>query len=42
VNALFEEGWELLEADERLTSRYGGEKLAWEVAARKAVSRTKG
>lgn len=36
VDALFEEGWDAVEADERVTRRYGGEKLVWEVAARRA------
>ncbi|HEX6710242.1 MAG TPA: class I SAM-dependent methyltransferase [Rubrobacter sp.] len=36
LDALFENGWEMAEADERVTRRYGGEKLVWEVAARKA------
>jgi SAM-dependent methyltransferase len=36
VDALFEKGWEAVEADERVTRRYGEEKLVWEVSARKA------
>jgi ubiquinone/menaquinone biosynthesis C-methylase UbiE len=36
LDVLFENGWEMAEADERVTRRYGGEKLVWEVAARKA------
>ena len=36
VDALFDIGWEVVKADERVTRRYGGEKLVWEVAARKA------
>ena len=36
VDALFEKGWEKVEADERVTRRYGEEKVVWEVAARKA------
>ena len=36
VHALFGEGWDILEAGERTTRRYGGEKVVWEVAARKA------
>ena len=35
LDALFEKGWEILAAEERTTSRYGGKKLAWEVAAAK-------
>ena len=33
---LFENGWDVAEADERVTRRFGGEKVVWEVAARKA------
>ncbi|HET7270707.1 MAG TPA: class I SAM-dependent methyltransferase [Rubrobacter sp.] len=36
VDDLFENGWEIVEANERMTRRYGEEKLVWEVAARKA------
>ncbi len=36
VDALFREGWEVIGADERVTLRYGGEKVVWEVAARRA------
>ena len=36
VDALFEKGWEVTEAEERVTRRYGEEKLVWEVAARRA------
>ena len=32
---VFENGWEVLAAEERTTYRYGGKKLAWEVAAAK-------
>ena len=35
VKALFKEGWELLATEERITQRYGGQKLAWELAAKK-------
>ena len=35
IAILFATGWELLAADERVTRRYGGEKLMWEVAAKK-------
>ena len=35
LDALFEKGWEILAAEERTTCRYGGNKLAWEVAAAK-------
>jgi ubiquinone/menaquinone biosynthesis C-methylase UbiE len=38
VDKLFEKSWELLAADERVTRRYGGQKLVWEVAAKRAVS----
>jgi SAM-dependent methyltransferase len=37
VDALFETGWEMVDADERVTRRYGEKKVVWEVAARKAV-----
>ena len=33
LDALFEKGWEILAAEERPAHRYGGKKLAWEVAA---------
>jgi len=36
VHDLFEKGWEMVDADERVTRRYGEEKVVWEVAARKA------
>lgn len=36
LDDLFEKGWETVEAGERVTRRYGGEKLVWEVAARRA------
>ena len=36
VDALFENGWKIVEARERVTQRYGTEKTVWEVAARKA------
>jgi len=36
VDDLFEKGWEVVDADERVTRRYGEEKVVWEVAARKA------
>jgi SAM-dependent methyltransferase len=36
VDALFEKGWEVVDADERITRRYGEEKVVWEVAARRA------
>jgi len=35
VDALFEKGWEVVVADERVTRRYGEAKVVWEVAARK-------
>jgi ubiquinone/menaquinone biosynthesis C-methylase UbiE len=38
LDTLFEKGWEILTAEERTTHRYGGKKLAWEVAAKRAVS----
>jgi SAM-dependent methyltransferase len=36
VDALFEESWEMMEAEERVTRRFGEEKMVWEVAAGKA------
>jgi SAM-dependent methyltransferase len=36
LDALFKEGWVMLAAEERTTRRYGGKKLAWELAATKA------
>lgn len=33
---LFKEGWEVIEADERVTRRYGREKVVSEVATRKS------
>ena len=38
VDALFERGWEVMRADERVTRGYG-QKVVWEVAARKAEGR---
>jgi ubiquinone/menaquinone biosynthesis C-methylase UbiE len=35
LDALFEKGWKILAAEERITNRYGDKKLAWEVAAAK-------
>lgn len=35
LKALFERGWQILAAEEHTTERYGGKKLAWEVAARR-------
>ncbi len=35
TNTLFAKGWKILAADERATRRYGGEKIVWEVAAKK-------
>jgi ubiquinone/menaquinone biosynthesis C-methylase UbiE len=40
LEALFKEGWEILAAEERTTHRYGGQKLAWEVAAKRVGSRS--
>jgi ubiquinone/menaquinone biosynthesis C-methylase UbiE len=37
LEALFKKGWELLAAEERITRRYGGNKLAWEVAATRVI-----
>jgi len=37
LEALFKKGWEILAAEERLTHRYGGKKLAWEVAATRVI-----
>ena len=39
VDKLFEKSWELLAADERVTRRYGGQKLVWEIAAKKGEDR---
>ena len=39
LDALFEKGWEILDAEEHPTYRYGGKKLAWEVAATKVIQR---
>lgn len=39
LDTLFEKGWEILTAEERTTHRYGGKKLAWEVAATKVMPR---
>jgi allophanate hydrolase subunit 2 len=36
VDAIFEKGWEVVDADERVTRRYGGEKVVWDIAAREA------
>lgn len=36
VDALFRVDWNLLSAEERTTPRYGGEKVLWEIAARKS------
>jgi ubiquinone/menaquinone biosynthesis C-methylase UbiE len=38
IATLFAKGWKLLAADERITRRYGDEKLAWEVAAKKSIA----
>jgi ubiquinone/menaquinone biosynthesis C-methylase UbiE len=35
LDALFKENWKILSAEERTTYRYGGQKLAWEIAATK-------
>ena len=35
VDELFKKSWELLAADERVTRRYGGQKLVWEVVTQK-------
>ena len=42
VDALFATGWETLAANERVTRRYGGEKLVWEVATKKLIAESKG
>jgi hypothetical protein len=39
VDAFFQEGWEILEADESATRRYDGEKVVREVAAKKTEGR---
>ena len=36
LEALFQVGWKISAAEEHMTGRYGGRKLAWEVVARKA------
>ena len=36
IDTLLAAGWEIIAADEHASHRYGGEKVAWEVAARKA------
>ncbi|HEX5848849.1 MAG TPA: class I SAM-dependent methyltransferase [Rubrobacter sp.] len=36
LRALFQEGWKILATEEHTTTRYGGQKLAWEVAASRA------
>jgi ubiquinone/menaquinone biosynthesis C-methylase UbiE len=36
LKALLQEGWKILATEERTSRRYGGQKLAWEVAARRA------
>jgi SAM-dependent methyltransferase len=36
ISTLFAKSWDLLTANERITRKYGVEKLVWEVAARKA------
>jgi ubiquinone/menaquinone biosynthesis C-methylase UbiE len=35
LDALFRKSWKILAAEEHTTKRYGGQKLAWEVAAQK-------
>ena len=39
VVALFRPGWKMVDAVERTTSRYGGEKTLWEIVARKPAGR---
>jgi ubiquinone/menaquinone biosynthesis C-methylase UbiE len=36
LKALLQEGWRILATEERTSRSYGGQKLAWEVAARRA------
>ncbi len=38
VVALFSPGWEIEDAAERESGRYGGEKTLWEIVARKPTS----
>ena len=38
IARLFATGWDILEANERPTHRYGAKKLAWEVAAKKLTA----
>ena len=35
ITTLFAKGWDLLVANERVTRRYGNEKLVWETATKK-------
>ena len=39
VVALLRPGWKMVDAVERTTSRYGGEKTLWEIVARKPAGR---
>ncbi len=39
IVALFRPGWKIVDAGERTTSRYGGEKTLWEIVARKLPGR---
>ncbi len=39
IVALFRPGWKIVDAGERTTSRYGGEKTLWEIVARKPPGR---
>jgi hypothetical protein len=38
ITTLFAKSWDLLTANERITRKYGTEKLIWEVTTRKAES----
>jgi SAM-dependent methyltransferase len=40
LEAFFGEGWKLLAAEEHVTRRYGGQKVAWEVAVQRADKRS--
>jgi hypothetical protein len=42
IAMLFATGWETLAANERVTRRYGGGKVVWEVATKKPVTESEG
>jgi SAM-dependent methyltransferase len=37
LEALFKQGWQIQAAEEHTTRRYGGKKLAWEIAAKRVM-----